>query len=79
LDGICDIIEHTPPELVGDILHNGMVLMGGGSKLGGLDKLIQKVTGIKTTVASNPESCVAKGLGVKLDMLGKWPFDDGNK
>ena len=79
LDGICDVIEHTPPELVGDILHNGMVLMGGGSRLGGLDKLIQKVTGIKTSVAKNPESCVAMGLGVKLDMLGKWSFDDDGK
>ena len=33
IDGICDIIEHTPPELVGDILHNGIVLGGGGSML----------------------------------------------
>lgn len=80
LDGICDIIERTPPELVGDILHNGLVLTGGGSKLSGLDKLIQKVTGIKTAVAKNPESCVALGLGVKIASLDKWSFDDnGNR
>ena len=47
IDAICDVIEHTPPELVGDILHNGIVLVGGGSLLSGLDKLIQRVTGIK--------------------------------
>ncbi len=66
IDGICDIIEHTPPELVGDILHNGILLVGGGSMLGGLDRLIQKVTGIKTQVAKNPDACVALGIGKKL-------------
>lgn len=76
IDGICDIIECTPPELVGDILHNGIILLGGGSLLGGLDKLIQRVTGIKTMVAENPESCVASGMGVKLGMLNKYSFDD---
>ena len=66
IDGICDIIEHTPPELVGDILHNGILLVGGGSMLGGLDRLIQKVTGIKTQVTKNPDACVALGIGKKL-------------
>ena len=76
IDGICDIIEHTPPELVGDILHNGIILLGGGSMLGGLDKLIQRVTGIKTMVAKNPDSCVARGMGTKLGTLNKYSFEE---
>ena len=76
IDGICDVIEHTPPELVGDILHNGIILVGGGSMLGGLDKLIAKVTGIKTRVAKNPDACVALGMGAKLETLNKYSFDD---
>lgn len=76
IDGICDIIEHTPPELVGDILHNGIILVGGGSMLSGLDKLIHRVTGIKTKVAKNPESCVAVGMGRKMETLNKYSFDD---
>ncbi len=78
IDGICEIIENTPPELVGDILRNGIVLTGGGSLLRGLDKLITRVTGIKTMVADSPESCVARGIGVKLETLNKYSFDDGN-
>ncbi|MBQ8407464.1 MAG: rod shape-determining protein [Clostridia bacterium] len=78
IDGICDIIERTPPELVGDILHNGIILLGGGSMLSGLDKLIQRVTGIKTMVAENPDSCVALGMGVKLGTLNKYSFEDDN-
>lgn len=76
IDGICDIIERTPPELVGDILHNGIILVGGGSLLGGLDKLIEKVTGIKTRVAENPESCVAIGTGKKLQGISKYSVDE---
>lgn len=72
IDAICDVIEHTPPELVGDILHNGIVLVGGGSLLGGLDKIIQRVTGIKTLRANDPASCVALGMGEKLKTLSKF-------
>jgi rod shape-determining protein MreB len=78
IDGICDIIEHTPPELVGDILHNGIIMVGGGSLLSGLDKLIQRVTGIKTVIANDPESCVALGMGKKLETLNKYSFDDND-
>ena len=73
IDGICDVIEHTPPELVGDILHNGIILVGGGSLLQGLDKLITRVTGIKTLRAKNPESCVALGMSEKLKTTSKYP------
>ncbi len=73
IDGICDVIEHTPPELVGDILHNGIVLVGGGSLLSGLDKLITRVTGIKTYRAKNPDTCVCVGMGEKLKTIDKIP------
>ncbi len=75
IDAICDVIEHTPPELVGDILHNGIMLVGGGSLLGGLDKLITRVTGIKTFRAKNPETCVALGTGEKLKTISRYPTD----
>ena len=76
IDGICDIIEQTPPELVGDILHNGIVLVGGGSLLGGLDKLIERVTGIKTVRAKDPETCVALGTGEKLKTISRYSFEN---
>jgi rod shape-determining protein MreB len=74
IDGVCDVIEHTPPELVGDILHNGILLTGGGSMLTGLDKLITRVTGIKTVRAKNPDTCVAIGTGEKLKTISKYPI-----
>lgn len=73
IDGICEMIEQTPPELVGDILHNGIALCGGGSQLKGLDKLIERVTGINTYVANNPTSCVALGMGKRLASMSRHP------
>ena len=69
IDTICLVIERTPPELLGDIYKNGIVLTGGGSKLTGLDKLIEKTTGIRTYVANDPISCVALGTGKSLENL----------
>jgi len=69
LDAICSVIERTPPELLGDILRNGIVMTGGGSLLYGFDQLVTRVTGIKTRVADDAVSCVAIGTGKSLDNL----------
>lgn len=69
LDGICSVIERTPPELLGDILRNGIVMTGGGSLLYGFDQLVTRVTGVPTRVAKDAVSCVAIGTGKSLDHL----------
>ena len=73
LDSICSVIERTPPELIGDIIKDGIVMTGGGSLLFGLDKLIEDVTGIKTRVAKDPADCVVNGTGKALEYLDKMP------
>ncbi len=73
LDSICLVIEQTPPELVGDILQNGIVLTGGGSTLRGLDRLIERVTGIPAYVAKKPISSTALGAGTLLPYLKGMP------
>ncbi|MBE6602239.1 MAG: MreB/Mrl family cell shape determining protein [Ruminococcaceae bacterium] len=69
LNAICMVIERTPPELLGDILRNGIVMTGGGSMLYGFDQLVTRATGIKTRVAEDAVSCVAIGTGKSLDHL----------
>ena len=73
VESVCSVIERTPPELIGDILYNGIVMTGGGSLLFGLDRLIANVTGIRTRVADHPVSCVAIGTGKSLDNIGVIP------
>ncbi len=72
-DAICSVIEETPPELVGDILKNGIILTGGGSQLYGLDKLMADVIEIRTRVAKEPTMCVALGTGKILQYLDSLP------
>ena len=73
IEAVCSVIERTPPELIGDILHNGIVMTGGGSLLYGLDRLIESVTGVKTRVAKNAISCVAIGTGKSLELMNSIP------
>ncbi len=73
VEAICSVIERTPPELIGDIINNGIVMTGGGSLIYGLDKLIAHVTGIKTRVANKAEQCVAMGTGRALEYLSELP------
>ncbi len=69
VDAVHYVLERTPPELVGDISENGIVMTGGGSMIYGLDKLLMEKTGIKVYLAEDPLCCVAKGTGASLDNL----------
>ncbi len=73
IEAVCSVIERTPPELIGDILYNGIVMTGGGSLLFGLDRLINNVTGIKTKIANKAVDCVAIGTGLSLDHISVIP------
>ena len=60
-------LERTPPEISADMLDNGVTLTGGGALLTGLDDIIRKETYLPVTIAANPLSCVALGVGALLD------------
>jgi len=67
--GVKDVLERTPPELIGDISTSGAVLTGGGSQIKGLDKLIALETGLEVRLADDPVSCVVLGTGKALDEM----------
>ncbi len=71
IESIHDVLERTPPELVGDISTNGIVLTGGGSLVWGMDKMVEARIGIQTRVADDAISCVAYGTGKFLEKLGQ--------
>jgi len=73
LDAIHLVLERTPPELVGDISVNGIVMSGGGSLLWGLDKLVTSRTGIETVVVDDPLACTVYGAGKMLHQLSNMP------
>ena len=67
-----EVIEVSPPELVGDILKRGIYLCGGGSLLRGIDQLIEKETGINTTIIDDPLTCVVRGTGIIIEDIEKY-------
>ena len=68
-DEVLSVLEDTTPELVADIAENGITLTGGGSLIWGMDMLLTERTGIRCTVADDPESCVAYGCGKSLGWI----------
>ncbi len=67
VDGIKEVLETTPPELLSDIINRGLVISGGGALLRGLDTLIQNSIKIPIYIAEDPLTAVARGAGVILD------------
>jgi rod shape-determining protein MreB len=67
VDGIKEVLETTPPELLSDIIHRGLVLSGGGALLRGLDVMLQNILKIPIYVAEDPLTAVARGTGIILE------------
>lgn len=63
-------LEETPPELSADIFDFGIVLVGGGALLPGIDRAISDRTGIRVVIAKRPLESVCLGLGKMLQSAG---------
>lgn len=68
IEALCGVLEQTPPELISDISKSGILLVGGGSKIYGIDKLISSVTGVPCRIAENPETRGVVGAGRAADL-----------
>ncbi len=66
------VLTKTPPELMADIIDNGMVLSGGTSLLKGIDEFLTKSVGIPASVVDEPLTCVARGLDIALHNLNSY-------
>ncbi len=62
-------IEETPPELVADIMEQGITLAGGGALLLGLDRRLQTELKMPVYRADDPLTCVARGTGRVAEAL----------
>jgi len=60
-EGINNVLEKTPPELISDIINNSIVICGGGAKLSGLDRFLKTRLNANIKIAEEPEFCAVKG------------------
>ncbi|MDO8601709.1 MAG: rod shape-determining protein [bacterium] len=74
VEAVRNVIEISPPELVGDILKRGIHICGGGSLLRGIDQLISKELSVVTHVVDDPLTCVARGTGLAVENLEKYSY-----
>lgn len=67
IDTIKEVLESTPPEVVSDIMHRGIILVGGGALIHGIKELLEREIGIPVTIAEDPLTAVVRGTGVVLE------------
>lgn len=65
-------IEETPPDILSDIMAQGIYLAGGGSLLRGLDKLLAKETKIPVKIVDDPLTAVVRGAGIVIENIDKY-------
>lgn len=70
LDSICnsirEVLNKTDPDLVADIMNDGLYLAGGGSKLLGFPQKIEQYLGVKVHHLEDPAYSVVKGAAAAL-------------
>ena len=71
-----DLLEETPPELVGDIYKDGIVLTGGGCQINGIDQVLKNYVKLDVHRADNPSDCVINGCGYALRYIGQAEIDE---
>jgi rod shape-determining protein MreB len=74
VDTVKSALDDTPPELVADLMEQGVALAGGGALLQGLAERLSEETKMRVYVAEDPLTCVARGAGKileELDVLSK--------
>ena len=64
-----EMLERTPPELMGDVYSDGIILTGGSAQLFGFDKLISKKAKMAVHIAEEPDMCVARGAGLAIKYI----------
>lgn len=70
VDAVKQTLERTPPELAADIVDRGIILVGGGALLRGLDRLLAEETGMPVSLTDDPLGAVVMGTGRALEELG---------
>jgi rod shape-determining protein MreB len=64
---VMECIGSSPPDLVQDVLSNGITLTGGGGMLSGLDMLISQQAEVPVHITPQPLEAVVLGAGKCLE------------
>ncbi len=69
IESVKSVIDETPPELVADLMEQGIALAGGSAQLQGLAERLSEETKMRVWVAEDPVTCVVRGAEKILEDL----------
>lgn len=72
MESMKEVIEHSPPELLSDVLQRGVTVFGGGAQLRGLPELLSKMLGVPVIVTPDPLTAVVRGTGIIVENPRAW-------
>jgi rod shape-determining protein MreB len=67
VETVRNALERTSPDLVADIHDSGLLMVGGGALLRGLDKLIAEAIQVPVRIDDDPLTAVVRGTAMVLD------------
>jgi len=67
IEAVKATLERAPAELAADVVQSGIVLVGGGTLLRGIDERLRHETNLSVTTVESPLTCVAVGAGMSLE------------
>lgn len=67
IEAVNETVEEIPPELISDVLEQGITLAGGGALIAGLDKALAESIKMPVYVAEDPLTCVVRGAAKLLE------------
>ena len=69
VETVHSVLEKTPPELASDVAQRGIVLVGGGCLIDGLEELLEARTGVNVVTCEDPLCAVAIGTGRYAELM----------
>ncbi|MFA6297316.1 MAG: rod shape-determining protein [Candidatus Paceibacterota bacterium] len=69
LEGVKEVLETTPPEILADVMNRGIHLVGGGALIKGFRELLNEYIGIPVFIGENPLEAVVRGCGMILENI----------
>lgn len=69
VEGIRQVLETTPPEVLSDVMRQGVYLVGGGALIAGMPELLESLLKLPVHLADDPVTAVVRGTGIILEDL----------
>ena len=67
-----EVLEATPPEVLSDVMQNGIYLTGGGALIRGFPEVLSEILKLPVYVAEDPLTAVVRGTGIVLENIDRY-------